>query len=89
MSSYPVAKVKTFGLGAVSYYKPGGECKDKDYAVNRRSRKIQWDYEDGAKKGDVLAGVEPGQGRVSQKLAELGPVWDLTTGSSGVLVFIS
>ena len=28
----------------------------------------------------MLAGAEPGRGRVSQKLAELGPVWDLTTG---------
>ena len=27
-----------------------------------------------------MAGAEPGRGRVSQKLAELGPVWELTTG---------
>ena len=42
---------------------------------------FQWEYEDGAKKGSMLAGAEPGQGRVGQKLAEeLGPAWDLTTG---------
>ena len=46
-------------------------------------------YENGAKKGNELAGAEPGQERVGQKVAELGPVWDLTTGgyfegSSGV-----
>ena len=28
----------------------------------------------------MLAGAPPGQGRVAQRLAELGPVWDLTTG---------
>jgi hypothetical protein len=78
VSSYRVADVKTIGLGAVSYYKPGAECEDEQKAVNRRSRRIQWEDEDGAKKGDVLAGAEPGRGRVSQKLAELGPVWDLT-----------
>ena len=72
--------MKTIGLGAVSYYKPGAQCKDKKKAVNRRSKRIHWEYEDGAKKGDVLAGAEPGRGRVSQKLAELGPVWELTTG---------
>ena len=27
-----------------------------------------------------MAGSEPGRDRVSQKLAELGPVWELTTG---------
>ena len=85
MSSSGVADVKTIGLGAVSYHKPGAECEDK--AVNRRSRR----YEDGAKKGDVLAGAQPGQGRLSQKQAELGPVWDLTTGATmkGILVSTS
>ena len=38
-------------------------------------------YENGAKKGNELAGAEPGQERVGQKVAELGPVWDLATGS--------
>ena len=37
---------EAIGLGAVSYYKPGAECKDEFKAVNRRSKKIQWDYED-------------------------------------------
>ena len=64
-------------MGAVSYYKPGAEGTR---AVERRSRRIQAEYEAGARKGDVLAGAPPGQGRVSQRLAELGPVWDLTTG---------
>ena len=48
--------------------------------MERQSKRIQWEYEDGAKKGDMLAGAEPGRGRVSQKLAELGQVWGLTTG---------
>ena len=48
--------------------------------MERRSRRIQAEYEAGARRGDVLAGALPGQGRVSQRLAELGPVWDLTTG---------
>ena len=72
-----VADVKTIGLGAVSYYKPGAEGTR---GVERRSRRIQGEYEAGARRGDQLAGAQPGQGRVSQKLAELGPVWDLTTG---------
>ena len=32
------------------------------------------------KEGDLLAGAKPGQGRVSQNLAKLWPVWDLITG---------
>ena len=64
-------------MGAVSYYKPGAEGTR---AVERRSRRIQAEYEAGARRGDELAGAPPGQGRVSQRLAELGPVWDLTTG---------
>ena len=74
---FQVADVKTIGLGAVTYYKPGAEGTR---AVERRSRRIQGEYEAGARRGDVLAGAQPGQGPVSQKLAEVGPVWDLTTG---------
>ena len=77
VNSRRVADVKTIGLGAGSYYKPGAEGLR---AVERRSRRIQAEYEAGARRGDELAGAQPGQGRVSQKLAELGPVWDLTTG---------
>merc|ERR1719319_1723467 len=66
--SQRVADVKTIGLGAASYYKPGAEGQR---AVERRSRRIQSEYQ---------AGAKPGLGPVSQKLAELGPVWDLTTG---------
>ena len=77
VNSSRVADIKTIGLGAVSYYKPGAEGTR---AVERRSRRIQAEYEAGARRGDVLAGALPGQGRVSQRLAELGPVWDLTTG---------
>ena len=58
-------------------YLPGAEGTR---AVERRSRRIQGEYEAGARRGDVLAGAQPGQGPVSQKLAEVGPVWDLTTG---------
>ena len=64
-------------MGAASYYKPGAEGQR---AVERRSRRIQSEYQAGARRGDVLAGAQPGLGPVSQKLAELGPVWDLTTG---------
>ena len=49
-------------------------------AVERRSRRIQAEYEAGARRGDELGGAAPGQGRVSQRLTELGPVWDLTVG---------
>ena len=48
--------------------------------VERRGRLVQGEYERGARRGDEMAGAEPGRGRVSQKLAELGPVWELTTG---------
>ena len=72
-----VADVKTIGLGAVSYYHGGAEGMR---AVERRSRRIQAEYEAGARKGDEMAGAIAGQGRVSQKLSELGPVLDITTG---------
>ena len=72
-----VADVKTIGLGAASYYHGGAEGMR---AVERRSRRIQTEYEAGARKGDELAGAVAGQGRVSQKLSELGPVLDITTG---------
>ena len=74
---YIVADVKTIGLGAVSYYKPRAEGMR---GVERRGRLVQGEYERGARRGDEMAGAEPGRGRVSQKLAELGPVWELTTG---------
>ena len=44
MNSSRVADIKTIGLGAVSYYKPGAEGTR---AVERRSRKIQAEYEVG------------------------------------------
>ena len=72
-----VVDIKTIGIGAASYYKPGSEGMR---AVERRSRRIQAEYEAGARRGDELGGAAPGQGRVSQRLAELGPVWDLTVG---------
>ena len=72
-----VTDIKTIGIGAASYYKPGSEGMR---AVERRSRRIQAEYEAGARRGDELGGATPGQGRVSQRLAELGPVWDLTVG---------
>ena len=72
-----VADVKTIGLGAASYYHGGAEGMR---AVERRSRRIQTEYEAGARKGDELAGADAGQGRVSQKLSELGPVLDISTG---------
>ena len=67
-----VADVKTIGLGASSYYHSGAEGMR---AVERRSRQIQTEYEAGARKGDELAGAVAGQ-----KVSELGPVLDITTG---------
>ena len=49
-------------------------CKEGCKAMERRSRKIQWENEDGPRRGSSWLGQSQA-GRVSQK-----PSWDLTTG---------
>ena len=52
-----VADVKTIGLGTASFYHGGAEGMR---AVERRSQRIQTEYEAGARRGDELAGAVAG-----------------------------